>query len=138
MTDKEAILSIIYSNFDVCSDVYENRHNLRCINFCTSCKYRDLEDDYPCWVHRIANVLLEAIPQFDCCLTNKKIKEIVLKHKTKIKALKLKNKKVAKITAEKFAERLIQEAFLEEGDFLLISVLAVDDILSEFTMDCKK
>ena len=46
--------------------------------------------------------------------------------------------RAGKETAEKFAVRLIQEAFLEEGDFLVISVLAVDDILSEFTMDCKK
>ena len=71
MKDKEAILSIIYSNFDICADVYENRHNLKCINFCNSCKYRDIDiqnvefNEYPCWVHRIADMLLGVVPLLD-------------------------------------------------------------------------
>lgn len=71
MTDKEAILSIINCNFDICANVYENRHNLKCINFCNTCIYRDIDkenieyNEFPCWQHRIADWLLEAIPQFD-------------------------------------------------------------------------
>ena len=73
MNDKEAILSIINANFDICADVYERRHELKCINFCTSCDLRDIESEYPCWQHRIADMLLMAIPQFDICKEKKVI-----------------------------------------------------------------
>ena len=73
MTDKEAILSIINCNFNFGAHYYKNRHNLKCINLCNSCKYQKIKSEFPCWQHKIADMLLEAIPQFDIAKTlNKK------------------------------------------------------------------
>ena len=75
MTDKEALLSIISANFNICSqnyDVYENRQKQiekNGIYACTFCKYNKIEEesDYPCWQHNIADWILKVLPQFDIC-----------------------------------------------------------------------
>lgn len=61
MTDKDAIISIINSNLNICADVYGFRHMPACIG----CKYKDMDGDDPCWQHRLADTILKAIPMLD-------------------------------------------------------------------------
>ena len=73
MTDKEALLSIIDANFNICADVFENYEDRQKsikeqgIYACTFCEYNKCDKDsyYPCWQHMIADWILEALPQFD-------------------------------------------------------------------------
>ena len=64
MTDKQAILEIISTNFDYCADLYEVKDQLTCINLCNSCSYRDVDESrYPCWQQRLADWILKLVPQ---------------------------------------------------------------------------
>ena len=73
MSDKEAILSLINSNFNVCADVFENyddrkkRRKTAGIYPCTFCEHRNSDKDspFPCWQHRIADYILGVLPMLD-------------------------------------------------------------------------
>lgn len=73
MTDREAILSIINCYFNVCSNNYGKEDNGIGITPCTFCRYKELESvlDYLCWQHKIADNILEVIPQLDIYNVNK-------------------------------------------------------------------
>ncbi len=71
MTDKEAILSIVGSQLSYCETLYPIKNELKCINLCNSCFYKQIDIGkkgslgYPCYVHNITDKLIELIPQLD-------------------------------------------------------------------------
>ena len=80
MTEKEAILSLINSNFNICADVFENYEDRKKrikkagIYPCTFCEYRnsDKNNIFPCWQHRIADYIIGVLPQLDIVKNQKK------------------------------------------------------------------
>lgn len=66
MTDKEALESVIGNNLLYCESLYQIKNELKCINLCNSCEYKeDSEKDYPCYINRLVDKLTELIPQLD-------------------------------------------------------------------------
>lgn len=66
MTDKEALESVIGINLLYCESLYQIKNELKCINLCNSCEYKeDSEKNYPCYINRLVDKLTELIPQLD-------------------------------------------------------------------------
>lgn len=73
MTDKEAILSVIDTQFKYCADVYEDyEKRMKSIKelgiyACTFCEFNrsDKKSEHPCWQHRMTDWLMKVIPQLD-------------------------------------------------------------------------
>ena len=66
MTEKEALESIIGSNLLYWESLYPIKDELKCINLCNSCEYKeDSKKDYPCYINKLVDKLIELIPQLD-------------------------------------------------------------------------
>ncbi len=85
MTDKQAIMSTVCSNIVYCNTLYDIRDELKCINLCNSCIYKKIPKpktnfEYPCFIYRVTDKLLELIPQLDLCNNLTVIKDNEIKN----------------------------------------------------------
>ena len=62
-TNKQALSSVIGANLMLCSSLCEVKDNETGITACLTCQHkRDENKDYPCYVYRLTDKLLEVLP----------------------------------------------------------------------------